>query len=35
VRIVNILGKDIPIKLFKETQRIESDGGMLIMVRAD
>ena len=33
VRIVSILGREIPIKLFKETQKIESDGGMLIMVR--
>lgn len=31
VRVVNILGRDLPIKLFKETQKIESDGGMLIV----
>lgn len=29
--MVNILGRDLPIKLFKETQKIESDGGMLIV----
>lgn len=28
---MNILGRDLPIKLFKETQKIESDGGMLIV----
>lgn len=31
LRVVNVLGKDIPAKLFKETQKIEADGGMLIM----
>lgn len=31
-RIVDILGRDLPIKLFKETQKIEKDGGMMIMV---
>lgn len=31
VRVVNTLGRDLPIKLFKETQKIESDGGMLIV----
>ncbi|XP_055593790.1 phosphorylated adapter RNA export protein isoform X2 [Uranotaenia lowii] len=31
LRIVNVLGKEIPVKLFKETQKIEADGGMLIM----
>lgn len=31
LRIVTILGKAIPTKLFKETQKIEADGGMLIM----
>lgn len=31
LRIVTILGKEIPIKLFKETQKIEADGGMLIV----
>lgn len=31
VRIVNIVGCDLAIRLFKETQKIESDGGMLIV----
>ncbi|XP_049287084.1 phosphorylated adapter RNA export protein isoform X2 [Anopheles funestus] len=31
VRVVEALGKEIPIKLFKETQKIEADGGMLVM----
>ncbi|XP_035915946.1 phosphorylated adapter RNA export protein isoform X1 [Anopheles stephensi] len=31
VRVVEALGKDIPLKLFKETQKIEADGGMLVM----
>lgn len=31
VRVVNILGRELSIKLFKETQKIESDGGMLIV----
>ncbi|KAJ6642819.1 Phosphorylated adapter RNA export protein, partial [Pseudolycoriella hygida] len=31
LRIVEVLGRDIPIKLFKETQKIEKDGGMMIM----
>lgn len=31
MRVVNVLGRDLPIKLFKETQKIESDGGMLIV----
>lgn len=31
LRVVDVLGKDIPAKLFKETQKIEADGGMLIM----
>ncbi|XP_053696112.1 phosphorylated adapter RNA export protein isoform X2 [Sabethes cyaneus] len=31
LRVVSVLGKDIPAKLFKETQKIEADGGMLIM----
>lgn len=31
LRVVNVLGKEIPTKLFKETQKIEADGGMLIM----
>lgn len=32
MRIVEVLGRDLPIKLFKETQRIEKDGGMMIVV---
>ncbi|XP_058818977.1 phosphorylated adapter RNA export protein isoform X1 [Topomyia yanbarensis] len=31
LRVVSVLGKQIPAKLFKETQKIEADGGMLIM----
>lgn len=31
MRIVNIIGRELPIRLFKETQKIESDGGMLIV----
>lgn len=31
VRVVNVLGRELPIKLFKETQKIECDGGMLIV----
>uniref|UniRef100_A0A182NU76 Phosphorylated adapter RNA export protein n=1 Tax=Anopheles dirus TaxID=7168 RepID=A0A182NU76_9DIPT len=31
VRVVEALGKEIPMKLFKETQKIEADGGMLVM----
>jgi len=31
IRIVEVLGRDLPMKLFKETQRIEKDGGMMIM----
>ncbi|XP_058062018.1 phosphorylated adapter RNA export protein isoform X2 [Anopheles bellator] len=30
-RVVEVLGKVIPLKLFKETQKIEADGGMLVM----
>uniref|UniRef100_A0A182JD89 Phosphorylated adapter RNA export protein n=1 Tax=Anopheles atroparvus TaxID=41427 RepID=A0A182JD89_ANOAO len=30
-RVVDVLGKEIPLKLFKETQKIEADGGMLVM----
>ncbi|XP_013104903.2 phosphorylated adapter RNA export protein [Stomoxys calcitrans] len=30
VRIVEVLGTEIPLKVFKETQRIEADGGMTI-----
>uniref|UniRef100_A0A182QL64 Phosphorylated adapter RNA export protein n=1 Tax=Anopheles farauti TaxID=69004 RepID=A0A182QL64_9DIPT len=31
VRVVEALGREIPLKLFKETQKIEADGGMLVM----
>jgi len=31
LRIVEVLGRDLPIKIFKETQKIEKDGGMMIM----
>uniref|UniRef100_A0A182W799 Phosphorylated adapter RNA export protein n=1 Tax=Anopheles minimus TaxID=112268 RepID=A0A182W799_9DIPT len=31
VRVVEALGKEIPMKLFKETQKIEADGGMLVV----
>ncbi len=34
VRIVEVLGRDIPMKIFTETQKIEKDGGMMIMVCA-
>ncbi|XP_053677302.1 phosphorylated adapter RNA export protein [Anopheles nili] len=30
-RVVVTLGREIPLKLFKETQKIEADGGMLVM----
>ncbi|XP_037714242.1 phosphorylated adapter RNA export protein [Drosophila subpulchrella] len=30
VRVVEILGMDLPLQLYKETQRIEADGGMMI-----
>ncbi|XP_017015127.1 phosphorylated adapter RNA export protein [Drosophila takahashii] len=30
VRVVEILGMELPIELYKETQRIEADGGMMI-----
>lgn len=32
VRVVEVLGTDLPIELFKKTQKIESEGGMMIMV---
>lgn len=32
VRVVEVLGIDLPIQIFKETQLVESNGGMLIMV---
>ncbi|XP_050101135.1 phosphorylated adapter RNA export protein isoform X1 [Anopheles aquasalis] len=31
VRVVEVLGREIPLKMFKETQKIEADGGMLVM----
>lgn len=31
MRIVNVVGRDMSIRLYKETQKIESDGGMLIV----
>lgn len=31
LRIVNTIGKAVPMEIFRETQKIESDGGMLIM----
>ncbi|KAI8038682.1 phosphorylated adapter RNA export protein [Drosophila gunungcola] len=30
VRVVEVLGMDLPMELYKETQRIEADGGMMI-----
>ncbi|KAH8370899.1 hypothetical protein KR093_005510 [Drosophila rubida] len=30
VRVVEVLGLDVPLELYKETQRIEADGGMMI-----
>ncbi|KAH8284969.1 hypothetical protein KR054_003348 [Drosophila jambulina] len=30
VRVVEVLGIDLPLELYKETQRIEADGGMMI-----
>ncbi|EDW02489.1 phosphorylated adapter RNA export protein [Drosophila grimshawi] len=30
VRVVKVLGIDVPLELYKETQRIEADGGMMI-----
>lgn len=32
VKIVKILGRDLPMKIFTETKKIESEGGMLILV---
>lgn len=32
VRVVKVLGIDVPLELYKETQRIEADGGMMIKV---
>ncbi|XP_067630810.1 phosphorylated adapter RNA export protein [Eurosta solidaginis] len=31
VRIVDVLGTKLPVEIYKETQRIEFDGGMMIM----
>ncbi|XP_053963909.1 phosphorylated adapter RNA export protein [Anastrepha ludens] len=31
VRVVDVLGTKLPIEIYKETQRIELDGGMMIM----
>lgn len=31
LRAVEILGKEMPMEIFKETQRIERDGGMMVM----
>ncbi|XP_022221640.1 phosphorylated adapter RNA export protein [Drosophila obscura] len=30
IRVVEVLGMDLPLELYKETQRIEADGGMMI-----
>ncbi|KAH8402209.1 hypothetical protein KR009_010455 [Drosophila setifemur] len=30
VRVVEVLGMELPLELYKETQRIEADGGMMI-----
>lgn len=32
VRIIKILGTELPVEIYKETQRIEADGGMMIRV---
>lgn len=32
VKIINVLGTVLPLEVFRETQKIESLGGMLIMV---
>jgi len=32
VRVVEVLGIDVCLELYKETQRIEADGGMMIKV---
>ncbi|KAM7344235.1 phosphorylated adaptor for RNA export [Cochliomyia hominivorax] len=31
VRIVEVLGTELPLKIYKETQRIEAEGGMTVM----
>jgi len=31
LRVVEVLGKELPIQLFKETQKIEHDGGMMVI----
>lgn len=35
MKIVEVLGRDIPMELFDETKKIESEGGMLILVRIE
>lgn len=32
VRILQVVGASKAIELYKETQRLEADGGMLVMV---
>lgn len=32
VRVVEVLGTELPLKVYKETQRIEAEGGMTIKV---
>lgn len=32
VRVVEVLGTELPLKIYKETQRIEAEGGMTIKV---
>ncbi|XP_055374421.1 phosphorylated adapter RNA export protein [Condylostylus longicornis] len=31
LRVVQVLGKDLPIQIFKETQKIEKEGGLMII----
>lgn len=31
MRVVEVLGSHIPIQIFKETQKIEREGGMMII----
>lgn len=35
LRIIDILGNELPLQMFAETQRIEANGGMMIMVSAE
>lgn len=35
VRIVTVAGKEKAFEVFNETKRIESEGGMLIMVQSN